>query len=430
MAHLTKGAGWLPESLPVGGDSGTGIAFDIGTTTIVGALVDLSNGRVLGARSVPNPQSRWGRDVVSRINAVVKDPSLLEGLSRAAVGACNEIIEALNPGGLTRITAAGNSVMEHLFLKVSPEPLSRVPYRPAFKEARVVKAREVGLNVAPDTPVYCFPLIGGFVGGDSAAVILCLGQHKSPSTILAIDIGTNSEIMLSSGLSIYAAAAAAGPAFEGGEISCGMSAQKGAIRSVKISGDSVSLDTIDAVAPVGICGSGLLDAISGLIGAGVIDKSGRIKDRDEVPSNLSGRIKEKPEGNSFVLYRGAKSEVALSQQDIRAFQTAKSAIRSGILMLLKKSGVSPADIQKVFLAGAFGSNLSKEALHKIGILDEAWLDRIEFAGDAALCGAALALKDEFRKEANEIASRVKYVSLSGSALFEKEFIRNIDFLDS
>ncbi|MBI2399459.1 MAG: DUF4445 domain-containing protein [Deltaproteobacteria bacterium] len=404
--------------------AGLGAAFDVGTTTVVCALVDLATGSVLAAESLPNPQARWGRDVISRMEAAISREGALEELSVAIRDACRGLLLSLAGDSLADITmaaAAGNSVMEHLLLGVSPEPLSRVPYKPAFKEAQTLQAG-LGLGCG----LYVFPLIGGFVGGDAVAVALALGMPGGDKPVLAIDIGTNSEILLSSGGVLYATSAAAGPAFEGGEVRFGMVAAPGAIQGVKIEDDSVILDVIGKGAPKGICGSGLIEAAASLLGAGIIESTGRIKDRDEVTNNLSSRIKASPEGNSFTLYRGASGEVALTQDDIRALQTAKSATRAGITMLLMKAGIGPEDVATVYIAGAFGSHLKEEGLRAIGLLDEAWTD-IRTVGDAALEGAVLALDDERKREAEAIARQARYVSLSGSAHFEREFIKNMNF---
>ncbi|MBI5588257.1 MAG: DUF4445 domain-containing protein [Deltaproteobacteria bacterium] len=407
---------------------GIGVAFDIGTTTVVGSSVDFSTGKVLSTLSAANPQVVRGRDVIARINAIVQSPALLDEMRAAVIGACNGIMKGLTlPGPVTEITAAGNPVMESILLGISPEPLSRVPYKPAFTGAQRVAAAMLGFEVPSGVTLYAFPLIGGFVGGDAVAVALSLGIGKASSPTLAIDIGTNSEILLAARGNIYAASAAAGPAFEGGELKYGMTAQSGAIQGVKIEGDSLALDVIGAVAPRGICGSGLIEAASALIKAAVIDRSGRIKGRDEVPNNLSARIREEAGGNSFILYRGAGGEVLLDQSDIRALQTAKSATRAGILMLLKKGSTTAADVGKVYIAGAFGSRLEKEGLKTIGLLDEGWLDGVSSVGDAALTGAVEALRDEKKLEAEELAGRIRYVSLSGSSHFEKEFIKNMNF---
>ncbi len=404
---------------------GLGVAFDIGTTTIAAAAVDLSDGIVLGTGSLPNPQSKWGADVLSRIQAIKNAPGLLRELSGSVVSSINDLIRELAGGSVTEITAAGNPVMEQILLNISPEGLLRPPYRPAFKNARTVPAKDIGIDTGADTPLYVFPIIGGFVGGDAAAVALALDLDKK-GCALAIDIGTNSEILLAVHGVLYAASAAAGPAFEAGEIKCGMTAQKGAIQGVRFDGDRITLDVIGSAPAKGICGSGLIDAVSALIRTGVIDNSGRIKDRSEVDTNLSTRIKEEKDGNSFVLYRGSSGEVSLTQEDIRALQVAKSAIKAGITLLLKKAGVNPGGIQRVYVAGAFGSSLKKVGLETIGLLEPGW--EMEAAGDAALDGAILALvSDEKKKDAEELARAVKYVSLSGSARFQDEFIRGMNF---
>ncbi len=405
---------------------GLGAAFDVGTTTVAGALVDLSDGRVLNSGSLPNPQARWGSDVLSRIQAVTENPGLLQELSRSVVETLNDLIKNLSGKEPAEITAAGNPVMEHILLGISPEPLSRPPYRPAFKPGKKLKAKDLGICAGEGALLYAFPLIGGFVGGDAAAVALSLGLHKEDKVVLAIDIGTNSEILLSVKGALYAASAAAGPAFEGGEIKCGLSAQKGAIQGVKVDSDTITLDIIGSIQPKGICGSGLIEAVSGLLKAGVIDPSGRIKDKIEIPTNLSNRIKEEKEGNSFVLYRGVSGEVSLTQADIRALQVAKSAIKSGITLLFKKAKIDREEVEKVYIAGAFGSSLKKEGLEVIGLLDPLW--DMESVGDAALDGAVLALvTDDKKNEVEELARAVKYVSLSGSALFQDEFLKNMNF---
>ena len=407
--------------------AGLGAAFDVGTTTVVCALVDLETGSVLATESLPNPQARWGRDVIARMEAAISSEGALEELSAAIRNACKGLLFSLAGDSLADITiaaAAGNSVMEHLFLGISPEPLSRVPYKPAFKGARTIEAEKAGLGLS--CGLYVFPLIGGFVGGDAGAVAATVGMPGGDKPVLAIDIGTNSEILLSSGGVLYATSAAAGPAFEGGQVKFGMTASPGAIQGVKVEDDTVILDVIGKGAPKGICGSGLIEAAAALLKAGIIENTGRIRDRDEVESNLSSRIKTGPEGNSFTLYRGASGEVAITQDDIRALQTAKSATRAGVTMLLMKAGIGPEDVETVYIAGAFGSHLNEEGLRAIGLLDEAWTD-IRTVGDAALEGAVLALDDDRKREAEAIAGQARYVSLSGSAHFEREFISNMNF---
>jgi len=371
---------------------------------------------------------RRGADVLSRIEAITREPGLLESMRSEIVSACDEIIRDLaGAGDIAEITVAGNPAMEHIFLGTSPVRLGVVPYRPAFTEARTLMAADAGLAAAGPARLYAFPLIGGFVGGDAVAAALSLGLAEERGVSLLVDIGTNSEILLSVAGELYATSAAAGPAFEGGGIRYGMSAARGAVRSVALGHDSVSLDVIGETLPKGICGSGLIDAVSGLIKAGVIERSGRIKGRDEVGSNLSDRIREDGSGNSFLLYRGASAEITISQDDVRALQTAKAAIRAGISVLLRRARLDEKDMDRVYIAGAFGSNLGRDGLETIGLLDPAWLEETSAVGDAALRGAALALLDEKKREAEEIAEKTRYVPLSGSPGFESEFIRNMGF---
>ena len=430
------------KRLDVSPGSPLGVAFDIGSTTLAGALVDLNNEKVLSTVSAPNPQaSEGGADILSRIRAIEEEPEFLVRLQSRTITILNEIIEGLVPqrrGTITELSGAGNSVMEHILLRVSPKPLGKVPYRPVFKEARSTSATELGLThsaLAKDALLYTFPLIGGFIGGDTVAMMLSLGlgDGANRGNELAIDIGTNSEIVLSTPDKIYAASAAAGPAFEGGEIEFGMPAGPGAIRSIEVTSDDITLDVIEGGAPKGICGSALIDIVSKFIRAGVIDPTGRILDAGEIETNLSTRIisaeeKEGAGGNSFLLYMGPDRRLTLSQNDVRSLQTAKGSIRAGINVLMHKAGLKNTDIDKVHLAGAFGANLSKEGLETIGLLDVCWHDNIHIIGDAALDGAVLTLGSiENRARAETLARETGYVSLSGSPGFEKEFIENMSF---
>ncbi|MEE8575443.1 MAG: ASKHA domain-containing protein [Thermodesulfobacteriota bacterium] len=409
-----------------------GVAFDVGTTSVASALVDIESKKVLATRSLANPQRKWGADVLARVRAVTEEPHLLTELQSAIVGAMNELIaeltEEAGEGEVLEITAAGNSVMEHILVGVSPSSFSRVPYKPAFKEAKIISATEIGIN-APAASLYTFPLIGGFIGGDTVSMLLSLALEEKKKTALAIDVGTNSEIVLAHDGVFYGASAAAGPAFEGGGIKHGTYAAPGAIEGVSLSEGEVELTTIGHKEPRGICGSGLTEAVSELIGTGIIESSGRIKDASEVDTNLSSRIKSTGEhGNAFVLFKGPSSEITLDQTDIRNFQTAKSAIRAGINVLLSRADITASDVTEVYIAGAFGANLDKNALERVGVLDSCWHDMIYTVGDAALDGAVIALgSDGARKEAARIAAVTKYVSLSGSPGFEREFISNMNF---
>lgn len=410
-------------------NDGFGVAFDLGTTTVVGSVVNLETGETLNRVTHPNPQKEWGADVMSRIRSVKDDPKILVVLQKSVINTCNNIIEELNPeGGVKAITVAGNTVMEHIFVGISPLCLGKVPYKPDFKESRIINAKTLGFNVESGVSLYTFPIIGGYVGGDTVSVLLALDILAREDNIAMIDIGTNSEIVVKGTKGIYSAATPAGPAFEGGEIRDGMVAGKGAVEGFKIVGDSVELKVIGGGQPTGICGSGLIEAVGELIEHSIIDSTGRIKDSSEIETNLANKIKREAEGNVFVFSRGAKGEVALTQPDIRALQFAKGAIIGGLNMLFDKSKTDGKDIKKVYIAGAFGSHLNAKALCIMGILKEEWLDRVEIVGDAALRGAELAIASkEKRREAEKIATDTRYVSLSGSKNFEKEFIEAMNF---
>lgn len=414
----------------------SGIAFDIGTTTIAGSLVDLTNCKEKKTALLPNPQMKWGRDVLSRIAATVDNPAALKSLQEAVVNACNEIIKNLiDPQDVKFVGATGNSVMEHLFLGIPPASLAKVPYKPAFKEAKKIRAGAIGLVVNPDTYIYTFPLIGGFIGGDTVAGILSTEMHKRKGYSLLIDIGTNNETALGSEKAVFATSTAAGPAFEGGNVKYGLIAKYGAIQGIGIKNDKAVLDVIGDVTPKGICGSGIIDSIAKLLNAGIIDKSGRIKNRDEVEGNIANRIIEgkagdmnQEAGNAFLLYKDANREITITQNDVREIQLAKGAIQAGIKLLLKKAQVTPFDIDRIFIAGAFGNNIKKESLAQIGVLEKEWLDKVTFVGDAALDGARLALcSEEKSSEAEDIAKKTKHISLSGSKHFQKEFLEGMEF---
>ncbi len=415
------------------------IAIDVGTTTLAASLVDLKTKKTLSSVSLPNPQKKWGADVLARIRVVTENPKLLADLKKSVIGAINELINSLlkdtpdvKRNDIIKLAAAGNSVMQHILLGVSPAPIGVSPYRPAFKEPRSTNAASLGLNVSATATLYTFPMLGGFVGGDSVSALIAINSNNDfngAESILTIDIGTNSEIIICSKDDVYATSAAAGPAFEGGEISSGMTAQRGALRGLTINGDTVTLDVIGDVAPIGICGSGIIDVTSELLSTGIVDKTGRIKDPDEIDSNLSTRLTTGPEGNAFTLFKGASGELAITQADIRALQVAKAAIRAGINVILKKARVESKDIDKIFVAGAFGSNITEQGLLNIGLIDKSWKGRVTSIGDAALIGAEQVLKfDKCINNAASIAEKTHYIPLSGSKGFQDEFIKNMNFM--
>ncbi|MBE9527715.1 MAG: DUF4445 domain-containing protein [Proteobacteria bacterium] len=415
-----------------------GIAFDIGTTSIAASLIDMSGLKTLATVSAPNPQRAWGADLLARVRVTTTEEDGLKKLTDAVTGECTRMIAELTTNypdaAIETITAAGNTVMTHLLLGVSPAPLGKVPYKPAFKEAKTVGALQAGIGaglpegtLAPGATLYALPTIGGFVGGDASAVALALGLQKGDRRVLAIDLGTNSEILLSNHGVLSATSAAAGPAFEAGEIGCGMVAAPGAIEGVKIVDEHVELAVIGGTAPKGICGSGLVEAASALIEAGVVQRNGQMAGADELDNILSAKIKSDGKENRFILSMAPSGEVALTQTDIRSLQVAKSAIRAGIAILLRHAKLENSDIETVYIAGAFGAHLSVAPLAAIGLIEPEWQERIEFVGDAALDGAVLTLSGDKRDTVEKMAEEAKYLSLSGSAHFQRDFMKYMDF---
>jgi len=408
-------------------NKGYGVAFDLGTTTIVGSVVNLETGEAGDRVTVANPQRQYGADVMTRIDAVKGDEKLLGEMQSLVASACSDIIEELEVDAQA-ITIAGNTVMEHIFTGVSPLCLGKAPYKAAFKEAKIINAKSIGFRVGENVNLYTFPIIGGYVGGDTVSVLLALDVLNIKEKIVVIDIGTNSEIVVKGNKGIYSAATPAGPAFEGGEVRDGMVAGDGAVEGFSIVDDKVELRVIGDKKPLGICGSGLIEAVGSLLDNGIIDKTGRIKGSDEIETNIANKIKKAEDGNKFVFHMGAKGEVALTQSDIRALQFAKGAIIAGLNMLFDKSETKSDEIDKVYIAGAFGSHLNAKALATMGVLRHEWLDKVDVVGDAALRGAEIALASaNKRQEAEKIAEDTRYVSLSGSKNFETEFIQAMNF---
>ena len=407
------------------------IAIDLGTTTIGLSLVEVEAKEVVAREFVENPQRRWGADILSRLSAIEREPSLLKAMQQATVEVCQNAIKGLldkagvEEGLLAKIHCAGNPVMEHIFLGISPLSIARVPYKPAFRKAKRAGVAECGFDLPHHVVVYTFPLVSGFVGGDAVASFFALPDVDG---VILIDIGTNSEIILSFGNDIYATSAPAGSVFEGGDISCGMAPVEGAIERVEITEEGVKVETIGGRRPAGLTGSAFAETVAGLISNGIIDSSGRIKEPDEIYTNLASRVKSIGGKKAFVLYRDAKGELSVIQDDVRLFQLAKASIRAGTEILLKRAGLEKTAINKVYVTGSFGVRLSKEVLTKTGIVGKEFFGKIEFFRDGALRGVERSLLEEngaCRVEA--LAESIKYVPLSGTRAFEKEFTREINF---
>ena len=400
------------------------IAFDLGTTTVVATLLDLETGQPKAVQSILNAQQPFGADVISRISAIMMDDGALEMLQRHAHETLQKLTDevcaegGVDPSEVYEVVVAGNQTMIQIALGIDPEPLSMAPFTVVARRMPEATAADFGVTVHRRAPAVMFPALGAYVGPDIVAGILATGITLDRRVRLFIDVGTNSEIVLGSSARTLATAAPAGPAFEAAQIRCGMRAADGAIEGVKIVEGEVELTVIGDVAPVGLCGSGLVDAVAELLGAGILDHSGRFV------LGSSERLGKIGEENVFYL----SDEVFLSQRDVRELQFAKASIATGWGILCRDLGVEPEEISQVLLGGSFGSYLSAASAVKIGLVPKLPLVRIVAAGNVAGEGAKIAaLSVTERAAANAILEEVEYVELSGRTDFNDLFIDQLSF---
>ncbi|MFH1824166.1 MAG: ASKHA domain-containing protein [Candidatus Firestonebacteria bacterium] len=416
-----------------------GMAFDIGTTTVVGTLVELNTGLIKGVSADMNPQVVYGDDVISRLDFCIQNKNGLKNLNNKIIHIINKIIteaceEAdIMPDKIYDVVFAGNTTMEHLLLKVEPSSLAVYPFTPKLGQSIIrIKPKQLNININPEGLVNVFPIIGGWVGGDTVGVILATDLHKSKDIKLAIDIGTNGEVVLGNSKKLLCASCAAGPAFEGAHIKHGMRASNGAIERIDIINGQISYKTIGDTLPRGFCGSGLIDAMASLVENNIVDVTGRIKSPDELkdilPQELRSRIRVHENGNEFVFVEDDDKKITLNQKDIREIQLAKGAMLAGITILMKELGIGANEIKEVLIAGAFGNYIRAEKALAIGLIPQISLEKIIFCGNAAEEGARKALVSvDSRKEAEEIAKNVKYVDLSSSPCFQDIFADSMMF---
>ncbi|MDY6834143.1 MAG: ASKHA domain-containing protein [Chloroflexota bacterium] len=412
-----------------------GLAVDLGTTKIALYLVDLNTGQIVGARGIQNPQASYGDDVVSRLRAVMEDAKALEHQSTAVVRAINQEVRRIcqgmgtHPRRILDATVVGNTPMHHILLMLPTKHLALCPFVPATDLPVEVKARQIGLDISSGAYVYFPPPIAGFVGSDHLAMILASGITQHEGNVLTLDIGTNTEIALkTSDGGITSCSTASGPAFEGARIRCGIKAAPGAVERVTIrEGDyMVGISTIADDAPIGICGSGILDAISEMLRVGIIDEKGRIR------QGLPG-VRQGSEGRlEFVLAeatgRRGSNDVVVTQQDIAEIQLAKGAIRTGVDTLLKRAGLTSEDINTVVVAGAFGSYMNPAAAIGIGMLPEIPVDKVVQVGNAAGAGARFMLISKvLRQRAEQLANKLGYVELAVEPYFNRQFAHSMRF---
>ncbi len=423
---------------------GYAVAFDVGTTTLVAALVSLAADRELAIASRLNPQTGFGDDVVSRIQHARENPDGLDELQGSVVQACDEMIgELVERAGVARehvyeLTFSGNTTMLHLLCGLDPRYLGELPFVPATGSALRLEASRLGLHVHPRGKAYVLPVIGGFVGGDTVAGILATKLARAQGPTLLVDIGTNGELVLAAGGRLIAAATAAGPAFEGARITHGMRGSAGAIEKVILDGQ-VRTNVIGDRPPVGICGSALIDLAAGLLEQGLVSPEGRLLPPEELPGDLAPDLHRRVvalDGQlAFLLVPDAESgtgrPIVLTQRDVRQLQLASGAIRAGIALLLKRAGLAPQDLQSVLIAGGFGNFIRRKNAQRIGLLpSEIPRSRICYHGNASLAGARLvAVSVRARQMAEEIARRTEHVDLSTDPDFQWTFADAMIFPD-
>ena len=398
-------------------------AFDVGTTTVVGYLMDASDGRELALKSRMNPQTPYGADVIMRADHALKYG--VEQLSSCIRNTIDEMLQELaDEAGRSRmdicqVSVVGNTCMHHLFLGISPASLVHAPYNPAISQCLTLKAEHYGLHIHGKGQLLMLPDIAGYVGADTSACILALRQDTKDEISLMIDIGTNGEMVLGNRERLVCCSTAAGPAFEGAKIECGMRGGAGAIDHVAYEDGKWKYTTVGNKPPVGLCGSGLIDLVAQLYSAGFIDEGGHLESGQE-RSGVYVLVPPEKAGNDKGIY--------LTQKDIGEVQLAKAAIAAGICLLMKELGITERDIDRVYLAGAFGNYMDPESAAVIGMIPSAFLPKIQPVGNAAGEGAKIALLNrEERKEINKTVKNMDFVELAASPEFQDCFVDGLCF---
>jgi len=405
-----------------------GLAIDLGTSKISGYLIDLDSGQTLAAQGVSNPQISYGEDIISRISYATQSAAKATQLQRLVVRALNKLASDLcavtkaKVGEIVDAVLVGNTAMHHLLAGLPVKQLALSPFVPAVSQAIDIKASRLGLKFAPGTYLHLLPNIAAFVGADHTAVLLATLNGETKETAIAIDIGTNTEVSLIDKGKITTTSCASGPAFEGWHIKDGMRAASGAIERLRIVDNKVEYQTIDDKPAIGICGSGILDTVAQLYLAGVLGEGGKMDDKHK-------RVRRGDKQLEFVLVgdkekKDVKKDIVITQQDVREIQLAKAAIRTGIQALLEANGYGEEKIQKVIIAGAFGTYIDVANAMAIGMLPALPPARFQQVGNAAGTGARLALISKAKRAAaQKIVSGINYVELAGVPGFNKTFMQ-------
>ncbi len=421
-------------------DKNYGLAVDIGTTTVVAKLIDLTDGKILGTEADFNPQAMYGDDVVSRINFAQTDAQHAE-LQKTIIECMNYLIKKLHektgvdPQNIYELTAVGNTTMSHLFLGFPVKQLGQAPFKAYSLDAQDIPAAELNVNINPAGNIHVVENIAGFLGSDTTAAGLAVSINLAEPMTLLIDIGTNGELIFGNKDKLYSASCAAGPALEGARISQGSRAVAGAIEAVVKNDFDIDVDTIGSKPAVSICGSGLIDAVAVMLDVGVLDSTGRIANpddlSDDIPEGIHRRLMKKDDAPAFVLAWGEKLDepaVTITQKDVREFQLAKAALRAGIQLLQMRLELEDDDIEQVLIAGAFGNYIRKESALRVGLLPDIPVERIHFVGNAASSGAQMILLDrKSRAIAGELAESIEYIEIGNDPKFNDAYAEAMIF---
>ncbi|MFC1978749.1 ASKHA domain-containing protein [Chloroflexota bacterium] len=421
-------------------DRGYGLVFDLGTSTVVGKLLSLNDGNEVGVTSCLNNQSRHGADVISRLQYIKDHPEGTRRMHRLLVGDLNTLTEhLLKTAGITKddifvAVAAGNTVMQHFLLNLTPIGIAEAPFSPVLSDGLIVKAADLGLKLHEAAMLYTLPMKSGYIGGDLLSVVLTSGAaEQQDEVILGLDLGTNGEIFLGNGKKMLTCSAAAGPALEGAKISSGMIAKAGAIEGVSYGDHRIQYTVIGNIKPTGLCGSGLVDLIAVLLHLGIIDDEGLICPPDkQYVKGLSSRLVKHRGVHDFLIASaresGSGKALYLTQKDVRALQLAKAAIAAGVETLMDELGIVAGDIDRVYLAGALGNYVDPLSTVRIGMIPQVNPQIIKSLGNAASQGAAMVLlAKKYWRKADHLAHFIKHVELSSRPDFNEHFIDHMYF---
>jgi len=422
-------------------DKHYGAAVDIGTTTIAGSLINLNNGDEIGTFSMLNPQKNFGDDVITRINYTIEVENGLKKMQGLLIDALNQMFKyfeekyQIPSHHIYHVNVAGNTVMLHLLAGLPVKNIAVSPFLPVINQMPNIRGKDLGLKINPNAFITAAPMISGYIGADTVSCILAVDMLKNDGYSLLVDIGTNGEIVLGNKNGLIACAAAAGPALEGAHIKCGTGGIKGAINKVKIGKDGVNYTTIGNQPAIGICGSGIVDAIAQMLQSGMIEPSGRMLTASEaelhVPGTLASKVGEYKKSPCIVIAKqedGAVNDIFITQKDVREIQLAKAAIAAGIHILMKEMNIDFEDIERVYLAGGFGNYIDKDHAAEIGLIPNALRGKVIQVGNAALTGGKMLLKSgRYLEEAIQIWNTTKFIELSTRLDFNEIFVEQMEF---